>query len=237
MFTKKLALALCVGAVVLLATAGANATITVTPITAAATYDLTGADDYWVVGTQAEGGNGLLALSFAYTTTINWNYAGPGSPWQPSPETVTLTNPGDSNNTFNAVGPAITVGGVTTTGFHEQSDRGGSHFSYDTGGAVMDLHVIFTESPQYWDGNKSITVNAAGQTGVVLPLPYNLGQGWFEVTVTGVQGAGTFGTTGDTGYGIGGMSTAWFTSAPEPATMCLLAIGGIGALLKRRRKV
>src|ERR1035437_3625379 len=98
MFTKKLALALCVGAVVLLATAGANATITVTPITAAATYDLTGADDYWVVGTQAEGGNGLLALSFAYTTTINWNYGGPGSPWQPSPETVTLTNPGDSNN-------------------------------------------------------------------------------------------------------------------------------------------
>jgi hypothetical protein len=245
MFTKKLALVLCVGAVLLLATAGANATITIMNVTTAGvggglpSYDLTGANvtDYFNAdGAQNPAGDGSLALNLVYTAAAEW-YGGINYDM-----TVNNMNPSFSYNWAQPLGagPSITTITGTTTGFHAAAGAivDGAGFAFGEGVAGRTLNFIMCIS----EGNGAAAGSVAVTGNDTLTGFYYGGNWTAQFYLVTADLPTTAGTVFFADPGIdrpsGGISTAWVTSpAPEPVTMALLAVGGIGVLLKRRRNV
>lgn len=124
---------------------------------------------------------------------------------------------GTNNNKINAI---VDVGG--TLGLGDVTVLGGVLTVNNVNGAIAD------------DATLSIT------TGGVISLGTGVNETIFDLVVDGQKMA--MGTWGATGSGATNINDTLFTGSgvlnvvPEPATMGLLAIGGVAALLKRRRR-
>lgn len=242
---KRTLLVLGLGAAVLAATTGANADIIVTPISSAASYDLAalGAIDYWTIDGQKDpAGNGSLDLTNVYNGYSAFGWPGPWFTLNHNVQ-VSVTHAGYAGPIAWAAGPTITAGGVSTTGYNCQNPAvllGANGyqtpigFTVNPGGQTLTLHFIVTAANFANDQSDVFTVGT--QPSVTAPT---FSSSWtttqfYEITAV-VSGTAPIAVQvmPNSGYPELGFEGAWVT--PEPATMALLAMGGVGMLLKRRR--
>ncbi|MCY2930200.1 MAG: PEP-CTERM sorting domain-containing protein [Planctomycetota bacterium] len=141
--------------------------------------------------------------------------------------TVTLTagSPNHTQLQDDGPGPGNNSGGIQTLfyGKIRANTDGGPTTVYSTGMTGTYNLIVYASS--------NVTLVQGGGTGNGVTGDGSLGSGYVEGTnycvFTGVSGDFKF-TTGNAVYGL--------QIIPEPATMSLLVLGGVAALLRRKRR-
>ena len=234
MFKKMISIVAVVGLALALAPAGATAAITaVTPPSGGFP------DSYRLIFTTSGTTTGTSADIGVYNTFVN-NQAG-------------LAGSIVDSLGLNWFAIASVTGGITAkanTNTLLPADGG-----YDGANDVpiyrLDGTLIATDNADLWDGTiaSQVNVDQLGNEGMHVGIfSGTTGDGSGDTGTEFGDASVTRGTTGSGNEALwidsGGASTATFDKAmyalsepiPEPATMALLAIGGFGVLLKRRRR-
>jgi hypothetical protein len=204
---------------------------TFTPVVtaAAADYNLTasGYADWAVVGDKKLGG---AYIDSPLTQSTNpWGGLSGGGPF------FTWT---DGTNALTGSGNGAQI---TSAGYYASAVK---NVKIDAAGVTITMFVtnIGSGDPfDIWLNGAEVTVVGGVATNTrTLFQPYSGTDGKVVFTLHSDNPLGeiaSFGLNSGNQESDGGIYAMGVSAAPEPATMCLLVIGGIGALLRRRRKV
>ncbi len=150
-------------------------------------------------------------------------------------------------NTDTTVGPDILAINLWDTGFSPV----GSSMTLAGSGSVTFNAATSGDSATYVSGADS----ADGQFSLTTPPPVQTpsytvtySSGGFPQTQTLVQQTAGFSPNGSNPFSMGNtlelslaggsnVTLSYTTTAPEPATLALLALGGLGLLMRRRKRV